>query len=83
MALDFKTAKIILYGDYISQPTRAVLCFLKLANIPYEFKELRVFKGEHKTEEFKKINPNQKVPAITDTANGFNLFESHAILKYL
>ncbi len=31
--------------------------------------------------EFKKINPNGKVPAITD--NGFHLNESHTILRYL
>ncbi len=83
MAIDMKAAKIIVYGDLISQPTRAVLCFLKMNQIPHEFKELRVFKGEHKTEEFKKLNPFQKVPTITDTENGLNLFESHAILKYL
>ena len=34
-----------------------------------------------KLEEFKKLNPNGKVPAILD--HGFNLYESHTILRYL
>ena len=36
---------------------------------------------EHKTEEFTKINPFQRVPVIDD--NGFVLTESMSILKYL
>ena len=31
--------------------------------------------------DYKKINPNSKVPAIDD--NGFILFESHTIMRYL
>lgn len=83
MSVDLKLAKVIVYGDLISQPTRAVLAFLLMNQLPHEFKELRVFKGEHKTEAFKQLNPFQKVPTITDTGNSLNLFESHAILKYL
>ena len=44
-------------------------------------KEVRVMKMEQYTPEFKKINPNGKVPAIVD--GNVNLFESHAILKYI
>ena len=36
-----------------------------------------------KSEEFKKINPMGKVPAIVDTDSGFKLAESHAIMRYL
>lgn len=35
------------------------------------------------TEEFKKINPMAKVPALIDTENNLNLAESHAIIRYL
>ena len=72
---------IILYIDYLSQPSRAILAFCLLNKIPHEIKQIRIFKGEGRSEEFKKINPFGKVPAIDD--NGFKLFESHAILHYL
>ena len=36
---------------------------------------------EQYSAEFKKVNPNAKVPAITD--GGVNMFESHTILRYL
>jgi len=42
-------------------------------------------KMEHLEEEYLKINPNGKVPAMLDEKDGynFNLFESHAIMKYI
>jgi glutathione S-transferase len=73
--------KLILMGDYGSQPTRAVLVFLRLLNVPFDFKEVRVLKMEQYSAEFKKVNPNAKVPAITD--GEVNLFESHTILRYI
>ena len=36
-----------------------------------------------KSEEFKKINPMGKVPAIEDTENDLKLAESHAIMRYI
>ena len=46
-----------LYGHYISQPVRAVKIYADIAEIPFEFHFIDIFKGEHKTEEFAKINP--------------------------
>jgi len=40
-----------------------------------------LFKSQHLTAEFRKINPMGQVPAIVD--GRFKLFESHAILRYL
>ena len=40
-------------------------------------------KMEQYKPEFKKINPNGKVPAISDKNGQINLFESHTILRYL
>jgi len=65
----------------MSQPSRAIIIFLKSNNIPYVDCPVALRKGEHLSDEFKKINPFQKVPCIDD--NGFKLTESVAILKYL
>ncbi len=49
--------------------------------IPFTWKEVRVTKLDQYKPEFKKVNPNAKVPAITD--GDLNMFESHTILRYL
>ncbi len=64
----------------MSGATKKVLYTAELLQLQYEFKELD-FKTELKTPEFLKIHPAGKVPAIDD--NGFILFESGAICKYL
>lgn len=69
------------YGDELSDPTRAVLAFLKLNNVPYEFVFVNLWKGEQRKPEYLEVNPLGKVPAIDD--DGFRLAESHAIMKYI
>lgn len=69
------------YIDYMSQPCRAILAFLLHNKIPHEIVETKIMDGKTRTEEFKKINPFAKVPAIED--ENLCLFESHAILRYL
>ena len=53
---------------------------------PWEFKPVNLGKMEHLTPEMKKLNPSLKVPAmVEEKPNGdkFELFESHAIMKYI
>ncbi|KAI2664976.1 Glutathione S-transferase theta-1 [Labeo rohita] len=69
------------YLDLLSQPCRALLIFLKHNKIPHSVELIALRKGQHKTPEFTKLNPMQKVPVLDD--NGFVLTESDAILKYL
>jgi glutathione S-transferase len=70
-----------LYYDAMSQPSRALLLFIRANSIPCEEIAVALRKGEHKKEEFKQINPFQKVPVIEH--NGFKLTESVSILRYL
>lgn len=37
-------AKLTLFADFGSQPSRAVYCFLKINKVPFEFKEIQVMK---------------------------------------
>ncbi|EMP32140.1 Glutathione S-transferase theta-1 [Chelonia mydas] len=70
-----------LYLDLLSQPCRTVYIFAKKNNIPFEFKHVELFKGQHYREEFGKVNILKKVPALKDGV--FTLAESTAILLYL
>jgi glutathione S-transferase len=49
--------------------------------VPCEIVEVDILKGESRTAEFLKINPNGRTPVLDD--NGFILAESNAILAYL
>jgi len=69
------------YNCPITLPGAAITFLLKANHIQYQEILIDIFKDEQKTEEFKKINPLQKIPAITD--GDFNLFESATILRYL
>lgn len=57
---------------------------LEELGLPYKVQALSFDKKEQKAADFLKINPNGRIPAIVDRANGdFAVFESGAILIYL
>ncbi|KAL4442894.1 hypothetical protein ABPG74_010783 [Tetrahymena malaccensis] len=75
-----------IFIDWISQPSRAVVTYCLIENIPHEIIQVRVNALEHRKPDYIQINPSAKVPAISDKLeNGeiFNLFESHTIMRYL
>jgi len=72
---------LTLYIDHISEPSRAVHLFCLENNIPFQIHQLKIIKGLHKSDDAKSRNPNGQVPVIDD--DGFHLWESHAILRYL
>jgi len=50
----------------------------------YDFQKIDFSKTEQKEDWFLKINPNGRIPALSDRSrNNFNVFESAAILLYL
>src|SRR3990167_637870 len=65
----------------VSPFARNVKYFLVASNIEHESKIVNLMTGEQKSEEYKKINPHQKVPALLD--GDLNLYESLAIIRYL
>jgi glutathione S-transferase len=70
------------YFDLLSQPSRAIVLFLKLNKIPHVACPVALRKGAHLTEEFaRNVSPFQKVPVVHD--GEFRLTESVAILRHL
>jgi len=65
-----------------------ITMFLEEAGLAYEIKPVNIGAGEQFKPDFLKIAPNNRMPAIVDTAPGdggapISLFESGAILVYL
>ncbi len=59
-------------------------CTLEELQIPYTVYPLDIMKKQHKTSEYSRLNPNEKIPAIVDHDVGdFVVFESGAIMIYL
>lgn len=69
------------YYHPISAPCRSVLLLAKAIGVDLNLIFLDLMKGEHLNPEFTKLNPQHLVPTIND--DGFVLWESRAILKYL
>jgi hypothetical protein len=44
--------KLILLGNGMSQPSRAVMWFLEVNRIPFEFRLVRIMKGQHLTDQY-------------------------------
>ena len=74
---------IDLYTSSTPNGWKASVALEELA-LPYEVHAVSLSKGEQKTPEFLRINPNGRIPAIVDRDEGeFGVFESGAILIYL
>lgn len=72
---------IKLYGLDFSFPVNRVRLCLNALGKDYEFILVSPRAGDTRTDEYLKISPAGKIPAIQ--VDGVKLFESHAIMKYL
>ncbi|XP_072462946.1 glutathione S-transferase theta-2-like isoform X2 [Notamacropus eugenii] len=70
-----------LYLDFLSQPCRVLYFFAKVNRIPFELQTVELFRGQHLTDDFAKVNRLKRLPAMKD--GDFTLAESVAILHYL
>ena len=70
-----------IYGADLSSPSCKVRFVANALGLDYEYKRVDLVKGENRSEEHLKLHPGGKVPVIDD--DGFVLFESNAIIKYL
>lgn len=62
---------------------RKISIALEEMGLPYEAHAINLGRGEQKSPEYLKVNPNGKVPAIIDRDTGVRMMESGAILLYL
>ena len=65
-----------------------ITLFLEESELPYRIVPINIGRGEQFTPEFLRISPNNRIPAIVDTApadggEALSIFESGAILLYL
>jgi glutathione S-transferase len=72
---------LTIYGSDLSGPAIKVRLTASFLGLQFKWQVINLREGEQKQEWFLKINPAGKVPAIDD--DGFCLFESNAICKYL
>ena len=73
---------MILHGFAPSSSTWRVRIVLNLKSLKYTHKNYDLFKFENKSEAYKKINPDQKVPSL-QLEDGTILTESLPICEYL
>lgn len=70
-----------------SPNVQKIFIALEELGLPYNTKLVDVWKGEHYTPEFTRLNPNQKIPLIVDHdgpgGKPYTVIESGAILMYL
>ncbi len=62
---------------------RKVSIMLEETGLPYVVHPVDLGKNDQFDEDFLQISPNNKIPAIVDEDNGYNMMESGAILVYL
>ncbi len=72
---------IKLYGVPISYNISKIRYCLNYLGLDYQLESVSPMKGENQTPEYLAISPTGKIPAIDD--NGFTLFESNTINRYL
>ena len=72
---------LTIYGSDLSGPAIKVRLTASILGLEHKWQLVNLREGEQKQEWFLKINPAGKVPAIDD--DGFNLFESNSICRYL
>ncbi|XP_051137623.1 glutathione S-transferase F9-like [Andrographis paniculata] len=73
-------AVVTVYGPTYGNPKRVIAC-LEEIGIQYDVVHVDLFKGEHKSPQFLKLQPFAMLPVIKE--GDYTLYESRAIIRYL
>ncbi|KAI0642620.1 glutathione S-transferase C-terminal-like protein [Trametes meyenii] len=74
---------LTLYGNMGPNPMK-VRFVLEELGLEYDIVEIDITTGAHKAPAYVQVNPNGRIPALVDHANGdFTIWESNAIILYL
>mgnify|MGYP000241745886 CR=1 FL=1 len=73
---------IKIYGDMLSGNCYKIALLCSFIGLEHEWIHVDILAGEARSEDFSKLNPNQKVPLLV-LENGECIWESNAILNYL
>lgn len=60
-----------------------ITIMLAECGLPYNLKPVNLMQGDQFQDDFLRISPNNRMPAIVDSDTGISIFESGAILIYL
>lgn len=74
-------SNVILYGTPQSTYVRTTRLLLEEANIDYDLKDIGIFNGDNKTNEYLAKHPFGKVPTIE--IDGIKIYETAAITYYI
>jgi glutathione S-transferase len=74
--------RITIYGDSISGNCLKVRWVAERLEVPFEWIEVAIMKGETRTEQFLRMNPAGQVPLVV-LKDGRTLAQSNAIILYL
>ena len=70
------------FGDMLSGNCYKIKLLMQFLDIPHTWTHIDILAQETHTESFKRMNPNERIPAI-ELEDGRYLWESNAILNYL
>ena len=62
---------------------RKISILLEELKVKYKVFPINIMKDEQFNENFLKISPNNKIPAVLDNENNISIMESAAIMLYL